>query len=72
MVYKHDHFFKRKMNKGKLGFQSHFSSHLWNCALVQLSSPFTALKIILIYVYGYEKRNPKHIFMDWMKIGLKN
>ena len=35
--------------------------------LVQLVSLLTALKIILLYVYGYEKRKPKHIIMDWMK-----
>ena len=33
---KHNSFFKRKKNQGKLGFRSHFSSHLWNCTLVQL------------------------------------
>ena len=31
------------------------------------SSPFTALKIILIYVLGCEKRNPKYTFIDRMK-----
>ena len=41
-------------------------------ALVQLVSPFTALKIILIYVKSCDKRKPKHTFMDWMKISLKN
>ena len=44
----------------------------WNCALVQLVSPFTALEIILIYVQGCEKRKPKHTFMDWMKIWTEN
>ena len=34
-VYKHSSFFKRTVNQGKQGFQSHFSSHLWNCALMQ-------------------------------------
>ena len=36
-------------------------------SLVQLVSPSMALKIILIYVYGCEKRKPKYTFMDWMK-----
>ena len=39
-VYKHSSFFKRKKNQGKLGFRSHFSSHLYNCALVQLCVTF--------------------------------
>ena len=34
---------------------------------MQLVSPFTALKIILIYVQSCEKRKLKHIIMDWMK-----
>ena len=40
---------------------------LCNCV-----SPLTALKIILIYVWGREKRKPKHIITDWMKNKLKN
>ena len=41
MMHKHSSFFK---NYGKLSFWLHYSSHLWNCALVQLVSPFTTLK----------------------------
>ena len=40
---------------------------LCNCV-----SPLTALKIILIYVWGREKRKPKNIITDWMKNKLKN
>ena len=36
--------------------------------LVQLVSLLTALKIIILYVQGCEKRKPKHIITDWMKI----
>ena len=32
--------------------------------LVQLVSPLTALKIILLYVQGCEKRKPKHTITD--------
>ena len=39
---------------------------------MQLMSPLTALKIILIYVQGCEKRKPKHIITDWMKNKLEN
>ena len=35
--------------------------------LHSLASAVMALKIILIYVYGCEKRKPKHILTDWMK-----
>ena len=39
---------------------------------VQLVSPLTTLKIILLYVQGYEKRKPKHILTDWMKNRTEN
>ena len=32
----------------------------------------TVLKIILIYVYDCEKRKPKHIHTDWIKIIVEN
>ena len=32
-----------------------------------VASAVTALKTILIYVWGCEKRKPKRILMDWMK-----
>ena len=32
----------------------------------------TALKIILIYVYGCKKRKPKHPYTDCIKIRTKN
>ena len=31
-----------------------------------------ALKTILIYVQGCEKRKPKHLYMGWMKIRIEN
>ena len=31
----------------------------------------TALKTILIYVQGCEKRKLKHLYMDWMKIKIE-
>ena len=65
MVHKHNSFFKRKKKQGKLSFRSHFFSHLWNCTLVQ---PFTALKIILIYVQGCEKRKLKYTPTNWIEI----
>ena len=40
--------------------------------LHSLVSTVTALKIILIYVQGCEKRKPKHVYMDWMKIRTEN
>ena len=41
------------------------SCEIFSCAIVR--NLFTALKIILIYVQGCQKRKPKHISMDWMK-----
>ena len=32
---------------------------------MQLVSTLIALKIIILYVYGYEKKKPKHINTDW-------
>ena len=32
---------------------------------MQLVSPLTALKIILLYVLGCEKRKPKYTITDW-------
>ena len=37
--------------------------------LVQLVNTLTALKIIILYVYGCEKRNPKHIITNWSQNG---
>ena len=42
---------------------------LQTCATVLL---VTTLKIILIYVYGYEKRKSKYIFTDWNEIRTEN
>ena len=36
--------------------------------LLSLASAVAALKIILIYVLGCEKRKPKHVYTDWGKI----
>ena len=36
--------------------------------LLSLASVVAALKIILIYVLGCEKRKPKHVYKDWSKI----
>ena len=41
---------QEKEELGQTRFPDTLSSHLWNCALVQLMSHFTPLKIILIYV----------------------
>ena len=71
-VYKHSSFFNREMNQGKFCLQSQFAWTKLYSILVQLVSPLMALKIILIYVYGCEKRKPKHIPTDWMKKELKN
>ena len=36
-----------------------------------VASAVTALKTILIYVYGCEKRKPKHTLTDWIEISSK-
>ena len=36
--------------------------------LHSVASTVMTLKIILIYVWGYEKRKPKHVYMDWSEI----
>ena len=36
--------------------------------LHSLASAVMALKIILIYVYGCEKRKFKHVYTDWYEI----
>ena len=40
--------------------------------LHSLALSVTVLKIILIYVQGYEKRKSKHAYMDWSKIRSEN
>ena len=71
-LYKHSSFFKREMNQGKFCLQSQFVQTKVCSTLVQLVSPLTALKIILIYVQNFEKRKLKHIITNWMKNRLKN
>ena len=36
--------------------------------LHSFASTMTILKIITIYVYGCEKRKPKHVYIDWSEI----
>ena len=40
--------------------------------LKSLALAVMALKIILIYVQGCEKRKPKQIYMDWSEIRTEN
>ena len=47
IAYKRNSFFKRKMNEGKFCLQSQFA---WTKLCLILAQPFTALKIIFIYV----------------------
>ena len=47
IAYKRSSFFKRKMNEGKFCLQSQFA---WTKLCLILAQPFTALKIILIYI----------------------
>ena len=63
-VHIHSNFFTRMMNQGTT------LSLVTNClnkfcsTLVQLVYTLTALKIIILYVQGQKKRNPKHIKQD--------
>ena len=71
MVHKHSNFFKID-ELGKT------LSPVTNClnkfcsTLVQLVSTLTALKIILLYVQGCEKRKPKYIITDQNQNRTKN
>ena len=57
---------KEELGKTRFPFTLFFTlMDLCSCAT---ASPFTAFKIIFIYVYGCKKRKPKHTFTDWMKI----
>ena len=67
MVYKTQQLLEEKKELGQTRFPVTFFFKLVKFSIVQLVSPFSALKVILIYVQGCEKRNLKHTFMDLMK-----
>ena len=64
MVHIHNNFFTRMMNQGKTLSPVTICLNKLCSILVQLVPPLTALKIILLYVQGCEKRKPKHIIID--------
>ena len=66
------HFLHKNDELGQNCVSNHNLLELTFSTLVQLVSTLTALKIIILYVYGSEKRNLKHIIMDWKKINLEN
>ena len=68
MVYKHGSFLKKKDELEHMSLVHNMLVKNFCIKLHTLASAVTALKTILIYVYGCEKRNPKHTFTDWMKI----
>ena len=55
----------RMMNWGKTMSLVTICLNTLCSTLVQLVNTLTALKLIILYVYGCEKRKPKHINMDW-------
>ena len=63
-MHKHSNFFTRMMNQGKLCLRSQLALNKLCSTLVQLVNTLTALKIIILYVQGCEKRKPKHIITD--------
>ena len=65
MVHKHSSFYTRKMNQGKTLSPVTICLNRLCSTFVRLVSTLTALKIILLYVQGCEKRKPKHTIMDW-------
>ena len=64
MVHKHSNFSTRTMNQGKTVSPVTICLNKLCSTLVQLVNTLTALKIIILYVQGCEKRKPKHIIMD--------
>ena len=60
------------MNQGKLCLRSQFALNKLCSTLVQLVNTLTALKIIILYVQGCEKRKPKHIITDWSQNRTEN
>ena len=44
------------------------SQYAYKKLLHSVASTVMTLKIILIYVWGYEKRKPKHVYTDWSEI----
>ena len=59
-MYKHSNFFTRTMNQGKTESSITICLNKLFSTLMQLVSPLTALKIIILYVQGSEKRKPKY------------
>ena len=55
----------RMMNWGKTMSLVTICLNTLCSTLVQLVNTLTALKLIILYVYGCEKRKPKHINTDW-------
>ena len=69
------HFVKGLANYIKLGQIVSSHNMLVKNLCIKLHSlafTVTALKIILIYVQGCEKRKLKHVYTDWMKIRTEN
>ena len=64
MVHIHNNFFKND-ELGKTVSPVTICLNRLCSILVQLVNTLTALKIILLYVQGCEKRKPKHINTDW-------
>ena len=71
-MHKHSNFFTRMMNQGKLCLRSQLALNKLCSTLVQLVNTLTALKIIILYVQGCEKRKPKHIITDQSKNRTEN
>ena len=72
MVHKHNNFFIRTMIQGKTVSLVTICLNKLCSTLVQLVNTLTTLKIISLYVQGYEKRKPKHIIMDQSKKKIEN
>ena len=72
MVQRHNNFYREYDELGQIvsGHNMHVLSLCFK--LHPFVSPMTALKIILIYVQGCEKRNPTQILMDMHEIGSRN
>ena len=63
-VHKYSNFFTRTMNEDKTVSPVTICLNKLCSTLVQLVSPLTAFKIILLYVQGCEKRKLKHVIPD--------
>ena len=72
MVHKHNNFFTRMINQGKTVSSVTICLNKLCSTLMQLVNTLTALKIILLYVQGCEKRKLKHINTDWSQNRIEN